>query len=329
MYNAELFLGSSQMDVTGAGKRIVAAGMLALAAFALTGCSSDNNPATPPSAAPPTSKLGTTVSNITYCTGAGIAQTLDFYYPTQASSALYPVVVYIHGGQLIMGSKNAPAGSPADMWKSTLTPQGYAFVSINYRLGPANKFPAMIEDAKCAIRYLRANAATYNINPNRIGVTGTSSGGYLAALVALSTSPGLEGNGGWPGVSSRVQAAVVEYGADMDLRQPNYSAAEVEGRTQAYPQPVPADITASGTVILHVSSDDPPFLFFHGEKDMLVDRQDNIDINNALKAVGVSSNFTLVLNAGHGWDNAFGPLSPTWDQILQTELTFFNTYLKN
>ncbi len=319
------------MDVKDPGKRIVVAGIFMLAAAALTGCASDN-PAAPPAAAPPTasSKLGTIEANVTYCLPAGVDHTLDLYYPTQAPAGLYPVVVYIHGGQLIKGNKGAGAGTPAAMWRSTLTPQGYVFVSINYRLGPADRFPAMIEDAKCAIRFLRANAATYNIDPNRIGVTGTSSGGYLAALVALSNTNVLEGTGGWLGVSSRVRAAVVEYGADMDLRQPNYSAAEVEGRTNAFPQPLPADLMAAGTPILHVSSDDPPFMFFHGEKDMLVDRQDNIDINNALKAVGVQSSFTLVLNGVHGWDSEpAGPIDPSWPQILQLELNFFNTYLKN
>jgi acetyl esterase/lipase len=237
------------MDVKDAVKRIVVAVMWVLAALALSGCASDTPPAAPPSPPSANSKLGTIESNITYCTGAGVPQMRDIYYP---------------------------------------------------------------------------------IDPNRIGVTGTSSGGYLAALIALSNTNVLEGTGGWPGVSSRVRAAVVEYGADMDLRQPNYSAAEVEGRINAFPQPLPADLTAAGTPILHVSSDDPPFMFFHGEKDMLVDRQDNFDINNALRAVGVQSSFTLVLNGVHGWDSEpAGPINPSWPQILQLELNFFNTYLKN
>ena len=126
------------MDVKDAGKRIVVAGIFMLAAAALTGCASDN-PAAPPAAAPPTasSKLGTIEANVTYCT-APASRTLDLYYPTQAPAGLYPVVVYIHGGQLIQGQQGRVApGRRRPCGDQTLTPQGYVFVSINYRLGPA------------------------------------------------------------------------------------------------------------------------------------------------------------------------------------------------
>ena len=165
---------------------------------------------------------------------------------------------------------------------------------------------------------------------NRIGVTGTSSGGFLAALIALSNTNVLEGTGGYPGVSSRVRAAVIEYGADMNLLQPPYSQAEADERTAAIPVPPPAGLLVTGSAITHVSSDDPPFLILHGEKDMATDKQDSIDLYNALKAVGVPSSFTLVLNGVHGWDSEpAGPINPSWPQILQLELNFFNTYLKN
>lgn len=304
---------------------------MALAPILALGCSKATTPTSPTANTPTppaaTSKLGTTELNVTYCSPGGVPQQLDIYYPLASATSLYPVIVYIHGGQLIMGNKGAAPGTPAGEWRAAATPRGYAVVSINYRLGPTYKFPAMIEDANCAIRYLRANAAAHNLDPNRIGVTGTSSGGYLAALVALAdpVSTGFAGSGGWPGVSSRVHAAVVEYGADMDPQQPPYSSAELAGRTGGYNIPPPAN----ATVINHVSTGDPPFFFIHGARDPLVDAQDNRDIDARLRSVGVPSSFQLVTNGVHGWDNEpFGPISPTWAQILQAELAFFDTYLK-
>lgn len=254
---------------------------------------------------------------------------LDIYYPSTGTPR-FPVVVYIHGGQLIMGSKAAGGGNPAAMWRAALAPRGYVFVSIDYRLGPTYRFPAMIEDAKCAIRYLRASADALSLDPNRIGVTGTSSGGYLAALIAVTDpSAGLEGDGGFPGVSSRVRAAVIEYGADMDLRQPAFSSAEMQERLGAWPQPPPPGLIAAGTVVNHVTADDPPFYLFHGERDMAADPQDSSDLHNALRSRGVPSTFQLVTNAAHGWENDVGgPIVPSWAEILQIEIAFFDNYLR-
>jgi acetyl esterase/lipase len=276
-------------------------------------------------------RLGSSTTNVTYCSPGGVPQRLDVYYPGSSSSQTGPVIVYIHGGQLIAGDKAAPAGSPAGEWRPVATGGGYVFVSINYRLGPTYRYPAMIEDAKCAIRFLRANAATYRIDPNRIGVTGTSSGGYLAALIGVTDgSAGLEGTGGFAGVSSRVQAVVNEYGANMNLTVPAYSPAELECRLEAYPQPPPPAVIFSGTVINHVTRDDPPFFTIHGERDPAANPQASAELHARLTAAGVSSTLQWVMNGGHGWSpqfSTFGPISPTWPQILQMEIAFFDQHL--
>jgi acetyl esterase/lipase len=304
----------------------------------LAACGGSNNPTEPSGVTPPSNpnaavlaKLGTQQVNVTYCSPSGVNQLLDIYYPTIApASGRFPVIVYIHGGQLIKGNKGAQAGTPAGMWRMPAAARGYVFVSINYRLGPTYRFPAMLEDSKCAIRFLRATAATTLIDADRIGVTGTSSGGSLSAMVAtISPSAGAEGTGGYDGVSSRVRAAVIEYGADLNLTQPPFSGAELEGRQEGFPNPLTPSVIALGTVVNHVSSDDPPFFLIHGDKDTLVDSQDMIDLNNALRSVGVTSSFRYVTNGVHGWDSTpFGPISPSWDQILQMELDFFDQHLK-
>src|SRR6185436_5116055 len=123
------------------------------------------------------------------------------------ASGKFPLIVYIHGGELIEGDKRFGPNSEPFSFRESFNGAGYAFVSINYRLGPTFRFPAMIEDAKCSIRFLRATAATTFIDPDRIGVIGTSSGAYLATLVGLTdASAGFDGTGGYAGVSSRVRA---------------------------------------------------------------------------------------------------------------------------
>ena len=277
-------------------------------------------------------RLGTSAPNVTYCSPNAIDQKLDLFYPPRSRTALYPLIVYIHGGQLLNGDKVSPPGTPAGEWKAAATSGGYVFVSINYRLGPTYRFPAMIEDAKCAIRFLRANAATYGIDANRIGVTGTSSGGYLAALIGLTDpTSGFEGNGGFPGVSSRVQAVVNEYGANMNLQVPAYSNAELDCRLQAYPQPPTQAIIVSGTVINHITAGDPPFLTVHGDHDPYANPASSTELHAKLQAAGVSSALQWVVNGGHGWTpefSVFGPITPTWPDILAMEMAFFDLHLK-
>src|SRR5262249_39045436 len=161
------------------------------------------------SAQPPRPRLpnGTKVhKDLEYVQGGHERQRLDLYVPERADTPL-PVIVWIHGGAWMGGSKDG--GVPALPFLG----KGYAVASVNYRLSQHAVFPAQIQDCKAAIRWLRANAKTYNLDPERIGVWGASAGGHLVAL--LGTSGGvedLEGKGGNADQSSRVQAVVDFFG---------------------------------------------------------------------------------------------------------------------
>jgi len=136
--------------------------------------------------------------NLEYVPGGHERNKLDLYLPAMAEKPL-PVVVWIHGGAWRAGSKE---GCPA----VGLVSRGYAVASINYRLSQHAVFPAQIEDCKAAIRFLRAAAKQYKLDPDHVGVWGASAGGHLVAL--LGTSGGvkdLEGRRGSLGQSSRVQ----------------------------------------------------------------------------------------------------------------------------
>ena len=149
----------------------------------------------------------TIVSDVPYCTGAGRALLMDVFVPKRRNAMPTPAVLWIHGGGWERGDKNGNSGA------QLLATEGFVTASLFYRLSGDSPFPADIEDCKCAIRFLRANAAKYGIAPDRIGVAGASAGGHLAELVATADrTAGLEGDGGWDGVSSKVQAAASYYG---------------------------------------------------------------------------------------------------------------------
>ena len=130
--------------------------LLALCILMLTACG-------PKAPAFDTEKFGTAEKDVTYCTMNGLPQTMDVYYPS--SGGPWPVVLYVHGGSWYQGDKAEGEG-----WRG-LNDSGFLVISVDYRLGDyQTKFPAMIEDVKCAVRHLRAHSAEYNLDPDRFGV---------------------------------------------------------------------------------------------------------------------------------------------------------------
>jgi acetyl esterase/lipase len=130
-----------------------------------------------------TAVAGAMQKDLTYCTtGSGVALKMDLRYPQQFKSPA-PLVIYVHGGAWQGGDKAQGSGM---RFVPTLLERGYIIASINYRLAPEYIFPAQIEDVRCAVRHLRANAARYGLDPDRIGAIGGSAGGHLVALLGTS-----------------------------------------------------------------------------------------------------------------------------------------------
>ncbi len=281
-----------------------------------------------PAAAKPgrgaTQTTGEVDRDVTYCSPNGQAQQMDIYYPaTVAGSA--PAVLYVHGGGWTSGDKRSGNGSDAI---PELVKRGYLVAAVNYRLVPASKFPAQIEDVKCAVRYLRANAAKYGIDPNRIGAMGGSAGGHLVSLLGTSdASSELEGTGGYAGVSSRVQAMVDMFGpADLTVSFEGASDTLLKNvfgassRTDA--------VVKNASPVTWISKDDPPFLILHGEKDKLVPLSQSQELYDHLTAAGVPAKLVVVKNAGHGFVPDGGQISPSRDEITKVIADFFDTKLK-
>ncbi len=241
--------------------------------------------------------------DLVYKTVNGHELRLDIYSP-KSITQLLPAVLWIHGNRWSRGSKSQrpPFNLMAD---------GYIVASVDYRLSGEATFPAQIEDCKAAVRWLRANAKKYQIDPDHIGVWGHSAGGHLAAL--LGTSGGekeLEGPGDDQSLSSRVQA-VCDLSGPTDIVSFAKDAADVtEGAGgQAEPSieqflggPVAQNqakaIAASPTT--YVSKDDPPFLIIHGENDMSIPVSQSKLLAAKLKAAGVDVTLEVAEGRGHG-----------------------------
>lgn len=236
---------------------------------------------------------------------------LDLYLPA-APDRPAPVIVWVHGGGWAGGSK---AGTPA----IRMVRSGFAVASINYRLSQHAIFPAQIHDCKGAIRWLRAHASEYQLDPAHIGVWGSSAGGHLVALMGTSNGVAdLEGSLGNPEQSSDVQAVVDWFGPTDFL-----TVGSKETRTHLLggdPQTNPEQARRASP-IQYVSNDDPPFLVMHGNADPTVPIAQSETFAKALQGVGVDATFVNVVGGGHG-----GKLF-TNDESMQRIESFFRKHL--
>ena len=263
--------------------------------------------------------------DITYCTANGVALKLDMYSPLGKGEGPFPAAVYIHGGGWTAGDKANGEGLPDAI---ELVGRGYIVTSVNYRLAPQNKFPAQIEDVKCAVRHLRANAAAYHLDPNRIGVWGTSAGGHLAALLGMTTlRDGFEGTGGFAGQSSRVQSVVDMFGpADLKAEFAPANQRIVQMVFGASSSDDPVIVKASP--VSYVSGAAPPFLLLHGTLDRLVAPAQSRELYERLTAAGAKATLVMVANAGHSFVPMGGPISPSRAEISRMVGDFFDKTMR-
>ena len=199
--------------------------------------------------------------------------------------------------------------------------------SINYRLAPEFKFPAQIQDVKCAIRSIRAHAATYGIDPNRIGALGGSAGGHLVALLGTSDASAGFDVGEYAEQSSRVQAVADLFGP-ADLPAMLTGRAELVGRTVFGAATRDDPVLIKASPVTYITPDDPPFIILQGDKDTTVPPEQSQILYNRLTAGGVAATLVVVKNAGHGFTPSGGVMSPTRGELSKMMGEFFDKYLK-
>jgi len=253
---------------------------------------------------PPRETLNSTVSiyrGLVFAVNGDGPIQLDFYVPMEVRGPL-PAIVVIPGGAFL--------GQEAKKFKDearTLAEAGFAAASIGYRGWPGHAFPAAVEDAKAAVRFMRANAATLNIDPDRIGAFGQSAGAYLVGMLAVSAGEAnLEGDGGNAGVSSRIKVAVCFSGLFDFIRG---EGGEKEGGSIAKrafnrlwiggPLEENRALWAKASPINYITPDDAPILFVHSRKDSMVPWSQSEQMYDALKATRPESKLMLLDEGGH------------------------------
>tara|TARA_B100001093_G_C26612360_1_gene920789 strand:- start:3 stop:923 length:921 start_codon:yes stop_codon:yes gene_type:complete len=247
--------------------------------------------------------------DIAYAGSDNSCHTLDLFTPRSQddSSDKLPVVVWIHGGAWKSGSKKS--GNLPHRIPEIVSTQRYAGASIGYRLSQEVKWPAQIHDCKAAIRWLRGNAKTLGLDPNRIGVWGSSAGGHLASMLGTTSDhETLEGEiGNFLSFSSKVQAVVNYYGPSALLRmddQPgkirHNSPHSPESQLIGHPIQEAKKYAQNASPLHHVSDRDAPHFHFHGMQDPLVSYHQSLLLHRALQKEKVSSALISVEQAGHG-----------------------------
>lgn len=240
------------------------------------------------------------------------AEKLDVYLPaTPPAGRLSPALVWIHGGGWTGGTKSE---ARAKNICSTLAEAGYVAVSIDYRLG-AGAWPTNLHDGKNAVRFLRAHAAKYQLDPKRIAVAGGSAGGHLALMVALTAGhPELEPKGAetpYPGESSAVRCGINFYGITNVPEWREAAKADAPGGARPMRQSTArvygvdspdAPVLRLASPITHLTADSVPLLTLHGKADPTVHVSQAEELDRVARARGARHELILLDSIGHTFD---------------------------
>lgn len=248
------------------------------------------------------------LEGITYGRGGDTDLKLDLAVP-QSGKGPFPALIFLFGGAWTGGSRSQYLNAI-----KKAAERGYVAATVDYRLlrervdgRPKYPFPAQLHDVKAAVRWLRANAAKYGINADRIGAVGWSSGGHLALLLGVTRpSDGLDGQSGSPGFSSAVQAVVSVAGiVDLaDMYRTSSLQAPLIDLLGGLPEEVPHAYQAASP-ISYVGKDSPPVLTLQGDQDTTVPPRQAEALDRAMKQAGASHTLIILRGKGHAisWES--------------------------
>ena len=272
-------------------------------------------------------------TNVVYGMYSGLALLMDVYYPADPNGY---GIVFINGSgwhaplsldaRPLKGSPDRP--SPR---VTRLLDNGYTLFSINHRAAPRFRYPAAVEDAQRAVRYIRHHAARYEINPERIGAIGSSSGGHLVSMLGV-----LDGDGDREDPSpvnqesSKVQTVVAWYPATDFVQFATGTGGDKAAvssfltRFRQDPQSEEAQLYAEASPTSYVSSDDPPFLLIHGDADPVAPFSQSELFEEELAQTGVTVELMRVPGGGHGRNLAV----PNAPDYFGATVEWFDRYLR-
>jgi len=229
---------------------------------------------------------------------------LDIYYPPNYHQEKLPCVVWIHGG----GLTNPKLTKDYDIirWGAACSAlNGFIAVSIDYRLVTETPLPAALEDCSCAIRFLKANANKFNIDRDKIGVVGESSGGYLSAFMTFSGDTKTFTSNDWKEFSNQVACGVIWYGY---TKHPG----------------------SKYDVLDYISKNDPPSLLIHGGEDKTVPLQESYKIKKGCEDKKLDVSLSVIKNADHGFfdvNGKFADYKQHMEEVLKLTIAFFKKHL--
>ena len=247
-------------------------------------------------------------TDIEYGKAAGVSLRLDAFVPDGPGP--FPAVILVHGGGWNAGDKSGgpKKGYMAPMYEP-LSAAGFAWFSINYRLAPEHRHPAAVEDVETAIRWVKAHAAEYRIDPRRIALSGESAGGHLVGLAVVRADS-----------STRVAAVVPFYGVFDMVAESKRRNGEIPSFNRLFGRDTLDDtmlkLMHDASPINFVKAGLPPFLLVHGTADQSVAYQQSVDMQARLRAAGVPCELITIKDGPHGM-LPWPPLAPDFkDRVV-------------
>jgi acetyl esterase/lipase len=268
------------------------------------------------------------IEDITYKNIDGKELKLDVYLPKNKIYQTSPVVVYFHAGAFIGGEKT---DNPLEVVYviNRLREEGFTVIAADYRIPDENaKFPALVEDCKDVVRWIRKNYSRYDLDPEKVGLWGLSSGAYLSLLVAFSPDNVFVGLKDLSVYSTKVNFVISWMGA-CDLVNWNSNQPPVPEMQQLL------SFMLGGTVkealnnykkaspLAYLTQKAPPVLLLHGNQDEFIPISQSQKLYNAGKKLGLEFHLFPVENVGHGFQEFMRPeANPPFQDVLEMTTTF-------
>ena len=239
-------------------------------------------------------------------------------YQSKSIKETQPLVIWIHGGGWMGGSKKLGLRKVIG-----LIEKGFSVASVEYRLSGEAIFPAAVTDCKAAVRFLRANAQKYKLDPKRFGAWGSSAGGHLAAFLGTSGDVKEFDVGSNLSVSSRVQAVCDWFGPTDFLKMNDSTLSRMDHLSERSPESrflgghivkIPKTVKKANPVT-YISKEDPPFSIVHGDKDSTVIYNQSEILEAALKEAGVEVSLHKIVGQGHGFKGESA--KKTFDMMIE------------
>jgi acetyl esterase/lipase len=250
----------------------------------------------------------TSLADVTYSTIAGYRpMVVDIYMPPKGQvAAPKPLILYIHGGGWIGGhTRHSGALANFPQVLASLAAEGFVVASLEYRLSGEAPFPAQLQDARAALRFLKGNAAKFGIDTSRTGIWGGSAGGHLSALTALSCGDASLDVAPAPAGSECVQAAAIWYGVfDFAPMMARAGGDQAGSKLLGCNGPCAPEAVRRVSPVTYVDAKDPPFLLIHGEGDKVVDVSQSRIAEAAMKAAGEPVESIYIAGVDHSFIGA-------------------------